>query len=159
MKKLIFTLIFCLTFGGVSQAVTAPETSGQAFVQLHTFQAEIGTEDFRPFDRTGGDTPNLYLLIFHNCDDLIFASPETSFFTFKWILPLSQSATLTFHPGDCLDVWLVHSPLPGQHDVLAFWRLTSLVEFIELTTPNGTSINIDALIIPLPESQGKEQER
>lgn len=159
MKYLVITIIIvCLIFGGVSQAAAAEKPSGKALVQLHTFQAEIGSKDFRPFDRQG-TTPNLFLLIFHNCDELIFASPKTSSFTFKWTLSLSQSPTLTFQEGDCLDIWLVHSPLPGQHDVLAFWRLFSLVEFIELTTPNGTSLNIDAVIVSLPETQRKEQRR
>lgn len=146
MKQLVLIIIVCLVFGGVSQVVESRETSGKVFVQLLAFEAEVSQKDFEPFLRSPGETPDISLLIFHNAE-LIFLGPyKTCRYTFKWTYSV-EPPQFIFQEGEDLFIWLVHSPGKGQNDVLACWTLTSLEEFIELTTPGGTSLNIDARIM------------
>lgn len=153
MKKLILMIVVCLVFGGVSQVV-AKEPSGKVLVQLLAFEAEVSQKDFEPFDRTGGDTPNISLIICLPLE-LVFVGPYVQGFTFKWTYP-EDPPQFIFREGETLFIFLVHPPGKGQNDVIASWDLTSLQEFIELTTPGGTSLNIEALISPVETDERKD---
>ena len=152
MKKLVLMITVCLVFGGVSQVVPGEKPPGKVLVQLHAFEAEVSQKDFEPFDRTGGETPNLSLIICRP-SELVFMSPYVQGYTFKWTYP-EDPPGFVFQEGETLFIFLVHSPGKGQNDVIASWTLDSLPEVIELTTPGGTSLNIDAVISPVTEEEG-----
>jgi|GEM_PF-5013467 len=143
MKKLVLMIIVCLVFGGVSQAAASEKPSGKVVVQLRAVEAEVSQKDFEPFDRTGGDTPNLSLIICRP-SELLFMGPYVQGYTFKWTYP-EDPPGFVFQEGETLFIFLVHSPGKGQNDVIASWILDSLPEAIELTTPGGRSLNIDAV--------------
>jgi len=160
MKQLVLMVITCLVFGGVSQAAPGEKPSGKVLVQLHAFEAEVSQKDFAPFLRSPGDSPNLSVIICLPLE-LVFVGPYVHGHTFKWDLPLKvkepsgrircfQPPEFIFQEGETLFIFLVHSPGKGQNDVIATWSLRTLSRFIELTTPGGTSLNIDALISPPP---------
>lgn len=143
MKKLVLMIVVCLVLGGVNQAVVASQTSGKVLVQLHAFEAEVSQKDFEPFDRTGGETPNLSLVICRP-SELLFMGPYVQGYTFKWTCP-GDPPGFIFQRGETLFIFLVHSPGKGQNEVVACWTFDSLPEAIELTTPGGRSLNIDAV--------------
>lgn len=154
MKKLVLMIMVCLVFGGVSQVAVAEKPSGKVLVQFLAFEAEVSQKDFEPFLRSPGETPNLSLIICLPLE-LVFVGPYVQGYTFKWTYA-EDPPQFIFQEGETLFIWLVHSPGKGQNDVIASWDLRTLREAIELTTPGGTSLNIDARIVPLRDREGRK---